>query len=261
MFDQYLNVVKTCIKNKRLHGEICDELESHLQAEKDYYMKIGYDETAAELKAVEAMGEPVEMGEKMAGLHELSTHQRAGEITFGVVAVLYTLFAGVVHFVCFNEGYEDSQNMNLMYVLQLVFYLIDFIGLKIAMDHYRQSPVWLSLTGLAVLPLNIATSPLYFFLNTLFGFLVEKVGIDSFQGVGIILSYIFTAILFIALLAIVIYPAVRVLKYIRTPYSKTRMKDRKRAEICVLLPLCILILRFMVFIWLIYQGELCLMNI
>ncbi len=46
-FDDYLNVVKQNIKNKKLHAQICAELESHLQDSADFYAEIGYDEKTA----------------------------------------------------------------------------------------------------------------------------------------------------------------------------------------------------------------------
>lgn len=146
MFDQYMNVVKACIKNKRLHGEICDELESHLQAEKDFYIEIGYDETAAELKAVEAMGDPVTMGENMAKLHELSTGAK-------VIIALFCVFAAA-YIVC------SQLFMSLAFFLEWMFffYVCDFVlllaifvtGLFLADRYNRRLPAVVSLVTVII---------------------------------------------------------------------------------------------------------------
>lgn len=141
MFDQYMNVVKACIKNKKLHGEICDELETHLQAEKDFYIEIGYDKATAELKAVEAMGDPVTMGENMAKLHELSTGAK-------VIIALFCVFAAA--FIAFTQFH-----IVLIFFFELFFFSYEFIflallvicgtGLFLADRYNRRLPAVMSL--------------------------------------------------------------------------------------------------------------------
>ena len=252
MFDQYLNVVKTCIKNKRLHGEICDELESHLQAEKDFYMEIGYDETAAELKAVEAMGDPAEMGENLAGLHELSTRQRAGEITLGIIVAAHTVISIALFFYCF-WNYEGD--IDLLYPFFYLFYLLYAVGLKTAMEHQRQAPVWTSLVGLVAMPFYSMTSIglLYYPIE----FVVSKHGILDWTlefiktddiSLAIVIDNILVIVGFLISLIITLYPAVKVLKYIKNPYNEKRIKDRKKAKFCVFIPVVIFLLREITFI-------------
>lgn len=141
MFNEYLNVVKTCIKNKRLHGEICDELEAHLQAEKDFYMEIGYDETQAELKAVEAMGDPEKIGENMAKLHELSAGAK-------MIIALFCIFAAA--FIVSTQIY-----MVLIFFFELFFFSYELLflallvvcgtGLFLADRYNRRLPAVMSL--------------------------------------------------------------------------------------------------------------------
>ncbi|MBQ7043802.1 MAG: hypothetical protein IJN78_04265 [Clostridia bacterium] len=84
-FDDYLNVVKQNIKNKKLHAPICAELESHLQDSADFYVEIGYDEVTAKYKALEDMGPPHYVAEDLAKLHKLSAGQIFAEVVYIVL--------------------------------------------------------------------------------------------------------------------------------------------------------------------------------
>jgi len=252
MFDEYINVVKACIKNKKLHGEICDELESHLYAEKSFYTELGYDEATAELKAVEVMGDPVEMGEKMAGLHELSPRQRASEIIFGIIVAVHTVISIVLFFYYF---WYYEVDICFMYPFYYLFYLLYAVGLKTAIEHQRQAPVWITLLGLIAMPfyslpsIALLTYPIEFVVSN-DGFLewtLEYVKIDNIDVAVIICDSFVIIGLFISLI-IRLYPTFTVRKYIIKPYSEKRIKDRKKAKLCVYIPVVIFLLRTITFI-------------
>lgn len=88
IFDDYLDIVRQNIKNKKLHEPICTELESHLRDAADFYVEIGYDEVTAKYKALEDMGPPHYVAEDLAKLHELSYEQRFAEFLFAVLVCI-----------------------------------------------------------------------------------------------------------------------------------------------------------------------------
>lgn len=99
-FDDYLNVVRQNIKNKKLHAPICAELESHLQDAADFYVEIGYDEVTAKYKALEDMGPPHNAAEDLAKLHKLSVWQIVAEVIYAAifaVAMYLTPFSIIVN--------------------------------------------------------------------------------------------------------------------------------------------------------------------
>lgn len=62
---KYISDVLAHIKNKTFKKEIEEELESHIENRKQYYLKSGCDEKVSLTKAIEQMGNPNDVGEKM----------------------------------------------------------------------------------------------------------------------------------------------------------------------------------------------------
>lgn len=139
-FDDYLNTVKQNISNKKLHAQICAELESHLQDSADFYAEIGYDEETANRKALEDMGEPATVGESMAKLHKLSVPQIIVEILFCLFVVIKVLETSMVGIMILSMFPTPS-----MYAEEFVIMLFTFfVGITLSLRHKRLLPAIMS---------------------------------------------------------------------------------------------------------------------
>ena len=127
-FDDYLNVVRLNIKNKKLHDPICEELEGHLQEAANFYLEIGYDEHMSKYKALEDMGPPHYVAEDLAKLHELSFEQKLTEVLFVIFscvkiidAVAYSLLgvSGLPNFLYAEEFAVMSAIVVMGFILSL----------------------------------------------------------------------------------------------------------------------------------------------
>ena len=140
-FDGYLNVVKSTIRNKRLHKPICDELESHLREKADFYVEIGYDELTAKRKSLEEMGDPIRVAENMGKLHNLSVKQ------YIVLIIYYIAVAAnaTANFIFFTEGVNYGlvifKNFLLVAVLML-------FGIYLSVSYKRITPAVVSAINL-----------------------------------------------------------------------------------------------------------------
>ena len=62
---EFLNSVCEQIKYKPIRENIAEELKNHIEESKENYMQEGMEETTAEEKAIEQMGEAQEIGKKL----------------------------------------------------------------------------------------------------------------------------------------------------------------------------------------------------
>lgn len=67
--DEFLNKVCKNVKYKGAHASISEELQNHIQDRIYDLIDQGFDEETAIKKAVEAMGDPVEIGKRLNKLH------------------------------------------------------------------------------------------------------------------------------------------------------------------------------------------------
>ncbi|MCL2774156.1 MAG: permease prefix domain 1-containing protein [Oscillospiraceae bacterium] len=67
--EQFILTVCKQIKTKDVLGSIIDELLTHIEDQKSTYIKNGMDDNTAEEKAVEQMGNPMEVGEYLNQIH------------------------------------------------------------------------------------------------------------------------------------------------------------------------------------------------
>lgn len=67
---EYVDKVLSFVKNKAYKYDIEQEILSHIDDRKQYYADAGFNPEKAEQKALENMGDPVEIGEKMNKLHK-----------------------------------------------------------------------------------------------------------------------------------------------------------------------------------------------
>ena len=68
--EEYINEVISKIENKKARREVEKELSAHIDDRISYYTDAGYDEETANIKAMEHMGEPENVGVQMASLYK-----------------------------------------------------------------------------------------------------------------------------------------------------------------------------------------------
>ena len=140
-FDDYLNVVKQNIKNKKLHAPICAELESHLQDSADFYVEIGYDEVTANKKALEDMGKPDKVGFTFSKLHDVS---KAQKILIGLYCFITTVkIIDTALSVVFASPFRAEPLTDALFpFFANFFYLVIFItcGIALSLRTNRKAP-------------------------------------------------------------------------------------------------------------------------
>ena len=67
---EFLDSVCEQIKYKPIRENIAEELKNHIEEAKENYMQEGLEETTAEEKAIEQMGEAQEIGKKLNKIHK-----------------------------------------------------------------------------------------------------------------------------------------------------------------------------------------------
>lgn len=67
---EFLNSVCTQIKYKPIRNEILEELQSHIEDEKEYYLENGMKEKEAEEEVINQMGNPEEIGKRLNKIHK-----------------------------------------------------------------------------------------------------------------------------------------------------------------------------------------------
>lgn len=224
-FDDYLNVVRQNIKNKKLHAPICDELESHLSDSADFYVEIGYDEETANTKALEDMGEPVSVGESMAKLHDLSAWQKFFRVAFIFVAVLKIIDLLLLNILGWGWSALLLWN-NLDFSLVGEFFwmiLTVFVGFRLSLSLKRKSPVIFSII---IASLDLGSVFMFGFATSLaargrlcdFFELYYSIEVGKVMLAEVIAGYIFTALVVAALVVCF----VRIVRIIDEPFSDSR---------------------------------------
>ncbi len=119
--EQYLDLICNQIRCKKIHNEICEEIENHINDQKDAYKVQGIDEETATLKAIEQMGDPVIVGT------ELDRSHRPKPEWSIIVLTLLLLVTGIV-----IRSFTSPQDLNGLELFnkQLVFTVVG-IGLMI----------------------------------------------------------------------------------------------------------------------------------
>jgi len=86
-FEEFLSKVTSKVKYKEAHNKINKELTHHLQELSQSYKKRGFSEEDAEEKAIQEMGNPFTIGEKLNPLHKPKVDW--------ILLVLFLIFAGI----------------------------------------------------------------------------------------------------------------------------------------------------------------------
>lgn len=68
--EDYLELIKEQIRCKKVKDVIAEEINQHIEDQKDSYRNEGYDENTALVKSLEEMGDPVEIGRSMNKIHK-----------------------------------------------------------------------------------------------------------------------------------------------------------------------------------------------
>lgn len=245
-FDDYLNVVRQNIKNKKLHAPICTELESHLQDAADFYVEIGYDEETANQKALEDMGEPVSVGESMAKLHELSNWQKFLRVSFIIVAVLKIIDLLLLNI--FGWGWSALflwENQDFSLVGEFFWMILTvFVGLRLSLSLKRKAP---AIFSIIIASLDLGSVFLFGFATSLavkgslfdlFEMDYHLIEVGKVMLTEVIAGYIFTALVVAALVVCF----VRFVRIIDEPFTDSRkLKKSINAVMITLVSLATLV--------------------
>lgn len=92
---QYLETICDQIRYKKIHTDICEEIENHITDQKEAYKTQGIDDETATLKALEQMGDPVVVGTELDRTHRPKPEWSIILLTFlllltGICIRLYT---------------------------------------------------------------------------------------------------------------------------------------------------------------------------
>ncbi|RAV22136.1 FtsW/RodA/SpoVE family cell cycle protein [Paenibacillus contaminans] len=154
LLGQYAEAVCGCVRNKRVHDDIREELLSHLEEAVAFKMEEGLSEEEAARQAVAEMGDPLSVGKQLNRTHKI-------KIEWSVIA-LTGFFIGlgllVMQSIAAGGGwYNDS-----LFIKKLLFETVS-IALMIgaALIDYRRLQrftVWFYITAVALILLTLLTS-------------------------------------------------------------------------------------------------------
>lgn len=144
---QYLDIMCGQIRCKKVHDDIREEIENHIEDQKEAFIAQGYDNETATIKAIEQMGDPVIIGTELD-----RTHRPKPE--WSVIALI-ALLLSVGTVLRFFTSSLDSRGIELFnkqllftaagIVLMILLYYIDFTIL----GKYPKA-IFLSLAALTV---------------------------------------------------------------------------------------------------------------
>lgn len=213
-FDDYLNVVKQNIKNKKLHAPICEELESHLQEAAEFYSEIGYDDSMAKYKALEDMGPPHYVAEDLAKLHELSYGQRFSEFLFAVLVCIKIVDSLVVSLLSLGgmPAFFMAEEFTVMSVIAVS-------GFIMAISHKRVLPARFAVVYAiadVVATFNACGITLYGISGQWESYINAEI-LDLSFGEHNLLLYICSILLTVAITGVFIFTYDRIQTYVESP--------------------------------------------
>ncbi len=116
---QYLDAICNQIRCKKIHGEIYEEIENHINDQKEAFKSQGIDDETATLKAIEQMGDPIMVGTELDRTHRPKPEWSIIGLTF------LLLLTGI--FIRIFTSPQDFNGLELFY-RQLIFTIVG-IGL------------------------------------------------------------------------------------------------------------------------------------
>jgi len=114
---EYLDIICSQIRYKKIHAEICEEIENHINDQIEAFKAQGDNDETATIKAIEQMGDPVVIGTELDRVHRPKPEWSIIVLTFLLLA------AG--NFLRFFTSPQESNGLELYYK-QLIFTAIGF---------------------------------------------------------------------------------------------------------------------------------------
>ena len=122
---QYLETICDQIRYKKIHIDICEEIENHITDQKEAFMTQGIDDETATLKAIEQMGDPVIIGTELD-----RTHRPKPE--WSIIALTFLLLLTGI-FIRLYTSPQDFNGLELFY--RQLFFTIVGLGLMALCYH------------------------------------------------------------------------------------------------------------------------------
>ena len=130
---EYLNKICEQIKYKPVREEISKEIEDHINDIKEDLIKDGANETTAEIKAINQMGNAEEIGRKLNKIHKPKLDWKLLIITFVLIC-----FGFVVSFIKTTSDIAETNNLNFMtrFILFTLFGIV--LGIGVYFSNYKK---------------------------------------------------------------------------------------------------------------------------
>lgn len=101
--EDYLELLKEQIRCKKAKSLVAEEMENHIEDQKDSYILEGYDEHTALMKSLEQMGDPVAVGKQMDKIHKPRMEWHT------LLLVLALCVLGIIAQISLTNSYEVSK--------------------------------------------------------------------------------------------------------------------------------------------------------
>ena len=144
-FEGFLGKVTSKVKSRESHTMIKKELSNHLQELSQSYKKRGFSKEDAEEKAIQEMGNPFTIGEKLNALHKPKMDW--------VLIALFVLFAGIGFLPLVDGVPEISLSSTYLMGRQAIWYTLAIpviIGI-LFFDYQKLKNRWIYLYGIGLL--------------------------------------------------------------------------------------------------------------
>ena len=102
---EFLELVCREVRSKNIHGNITEELEAHIEDQKNYYVKKGLDEETAFLESIKQMGDPVLIGRQL----DL-TYRPKTEWSILIITAVLVIIAEIVQYFLSRAGSGNYDN-------------------------------------------------------------------------------------------------------------------------------------------------------
>lgn len=120
MKDEYINKILMHVKNPFVKEKIKKELLNHLEEKEDYYMSKNFNQTEAQEKAIEAMGDPETIGQELNEVHKpyISYLIIASRVLLiaAIISISLSLYPLIIDFKdsYFNDKNDEKHTQNLL---------------------------------------------------------------------------------------------------------------------------------------------------
>lgn len=154
--NKYLKKISQEIKYKPIQEEIVSEIESHINEKKEDFLRSGYTDKEAEIKAIKEMGEPNIIGKELNKIHKpkfnfwlfsilvilsicgiLTSLFKYQDTRVGYLGntILYMSLSILIGIAVYFFDYKKIQKFsNIIYIIGIIFMLLSLVGLSIDMN-------------------------------------------------------------------------------------------------------------------------------